>query len=150
MAFWRITGRQTLKIRHQAAGQDPRTSDQAEVPGPTGPDTRRLHHSPPKGSPRKLASEFAIFLGLPPRPRQKVTDIADAVCQVLTMARTDRVIVDEIHNLNLATSVGEDMSDHLKYFAEHMPATFVLQGSTLKTPDFPRDCGAGKYLPAPC
>jgi hypothetical protein len=26
------------------------------------------------------------------------------------------VIVDEIHNLNLATSAGEDLSDHLKYF----------------------------------
>ena len=84
--------------------------------------------TPPKGSPRKLASEFANFLGLPQRPRQNVTDIADAVCQVLTDAKTDLVIVDEIHNLNLATSVGEDMSDHLKYFTEHMPATFVYAG----------------------
>lgn len=84
--------------------------------------------TPPKGSPRKLASEFANFLGLPQRPRQNVTDIADAVCQVLTNAGTDLVIVDEIHNLNLATSAGEDMSDHLKYFTEHMPATFVYAG----------------------
>ncbi|WP_186760529.1 TniB family NTP-binding protein [Arthrobacter alpinus] len=84
--------------------------------------------TPPKGSPKKLASEFANFLGLPYRPRQNVTDIADAVCQVLTMAKTDLVIVDEIHNLNLATSAGEDMSDHLKYFTEHMPATFVYAG----------------------
>jgi hypothetical protein len=36
--------------------------------------------------------------------------------------------IDEIHNLNLATSAGEDMSDHLKYFTEHMPATFVYAG----------------------
>lgn len=36
--------------------------------------------------------------------------------------------MDEIHNLNLATSAGEDMSDHLKYFAEHLPATFVYAG----------------------
>lgn len=84
--------------------------------------------TPPKGSPRKLASEFANFLGIPQRPRHNVTDIADAVCQVLTAARTDLVIVDEIHNLNLATSAGEDMSDHLKYFAEHLPATFVYAG----------------------
>lgn len=84
--------------------------------------------TPPKGSPRKLASEFANFLGLPQRLRQNTTDIADAVCQVLTDARTDLVIVDEIHNLNLATSAGEDMSDHLKYFTEHMPATFVYAG----------------------
>lgn len=84
--------------------------------------------TPPKGSPRRLASEFANFLGLPQRPRHNVTDITDAVCQVLTAARTDLVIVDEIHNLKLATSAGEDMSDHLKYFAEHMPATFVYAG----------------------
>ena len=30
--------------------------------------------------------------------------------------------------LNLATTVGEDMSDHLKYFTEHLPATFVYAG----------------------
>lgn len=51
--------------------------------------------APPKGSPRKLAMEFARFLGLPPmQPRMNVTDIADAVCQVLIDARTDIVIVD--------------------------------------------------------
>ncbi|KXP01297.1 ATP-binding protein [Tsukamurella pseudospumae] len=84
--------------------------------------------TPPKGSPRKLASEFAHFLGIPSRARFNTSDIADAVCHVLTEARTDLVIVDEIHNLNLATSAGEDMSDHLKYFTEHMPATFVYAG----------------------
>ena len=84
--------------------------------------------TPPKGSPRKLASEFASFLGLPTRQRHNTTDIADAVCHVLTQARTELVIVDEIHNLNLASAAGEDMSDHLKYFSEHMPATFVYAG----------------------
>jgi hypothetical protein len=85
--------------------------------------------TPPRGSPRKLAMEFARFLGLPPvRRAQNTTDIADAVCQVLIDARTDLVLVDEIHNLNLATSAGEDMSDHLKYFTEHLPATFAYAG----------------------
>ncbi len=85
--------------------------------------------TPPKGSPRKLAMEFARFLGLPPvRRGQNTTDIADAVCQVLIDARVDLVLVDEIHNLNLATSAGEDMSDHLKYFTEHLPATFAYAG----------------------
>jgi AAA domain len=85
--------------------------------------------TPPRGSPRKLAMEFARFLGLPPvRRGQNTTDIADAVCQVLIEARTDLVLVDEIHNLNLATSAGEDMSDHLKYFTEHLPATFAYAG----------------------
>ena len=49
---------------------------------------------PPKGSPRKLAMEFARFLGLPLRTRANVTDIANAVCQVLIDARTDLVLVD--------------------------------------------------------
>lgn len=85
--------------------------------------------TPPKGSPRKLAMEFARFLGLPPiRRSYNTTDISDAVCQVLIDARVDLVLVDEIHNLNLATSAGEDMSDHLKYFTEHLPATFVYAG----------------------
>lgn len=85
--------------------------------------------TPPKGSPRKLAAEFARFLGLPPIKRSfNVTDIADAVCHVLTAAKVDLVLVDEIHNLNLATAAGEDMSDHLKYFTEHLPATFVYAG----------------------
>jgi len=73
--------------------------------------------------------EFARFLGLPPLRRSyNSTDIADAVCQILIEARVDLVLVDEIHNLNLATSAGEDMSDHLKYFTEHLPATFVYAG----------------------
>ena len=86
---------------------------------------------PPKGSPRKLAMEFARFLGLPLRTRANVTDIADAVCQVLIDARTDLVMVDftdEIHNLNHGTPAGEDLSDHLKYFTEHLPATFIYAG----------------------
>ncbi|MBN6056640.1 ATP-binding protein [Nonomuraea sp. RK-328] len=85
--------------------------------------------TPPKGSPRKLAMEFARFLGLPSVKRSaNTTDIADAVCQILIEARCDLVLVDEIHNLNLATSAGEDMSDHLKYFTEHLPATFIYAG----------------------
>ena len=72
--------------------------------------------------------EFARFLGLPLRTRANVTDIADAVCQVLIDARTDLVLVDEIHNLNHGTPAGEDLSDHLKYFTEHLPATFIYAG----------------------
>jgi hypothetical protein len=85
--------------------------------------------APPKGSPRTLAMEFARFLGLPPiSSRTNATDIADAVCQVLIDARCDVVVVDELHNVNLATSAGEDHSDHMKYFTEHLPATFIYAG----------------------
>jgi hypothetical protein len=85
--------------------------------------------TPPKGSPRKLAMEFARFLGLPMVTRRdNTTDITDAVCHVMIDARVDLVLVDEIHNLNLATLAGEELSDHLKYFTEHLPATFVYAG----------------------
>jgi len=85
--------------------------------------------TPPKGSPRKLASEFARFLGLPPIKRAYNTnDITDAVCEILIRSKIELVLVDEIHNLNLATAAGEDMSDHLKYFTEQLPATFVYAG----------------------
>jgi Bacterial TniB protein/TniQ len=112
-----------LMIRERAGGTDSNqngTSDRIPVVYVT---------TPPKGSPRKLAMEFARFLGLPSiRTGWNTTDIADAVCQVLIDARCDLVLVDEIHNLNLATAAGEDMSDHLKYFTEHLPATFVYAG----------------------
>ena len=49
---------------------------------------------------------FARFLGLPLRTWANVTDIANAVCQVLVDARTDLVLVDEIHNLNRGTRPG--------------------------------------------
>lgn len=55
-------------------------------------------------------------------------DIADAVCEILTDAKCDLVLVDEILNIQMSTSTGKDMSDHLKYFAEHIPATFVYAG----------------------
>ena len=93
--------------------------------------------TPPKGSPRKLAMEFARFLGLPPVSRgYNTTDIADAVCQVMLAAQVDLVLVDELHNLNLATAAGEDMSDHLKYFTEHLPATFAYAGIDLERRPF--------------
>ena len=51
--------------------------------------------TPPKGSPRKLAMEFARFLGLPMVTRRdNTTDIADAVCHVMIDARVDLVLVD--------------------------------------------------------
>jgi Bacterial TniB protein len=106
-----------LRLREKLPG---RTSDRIPVV---------YVSTPPKGSPRKLAAEFARFLGLPPVKRvYNTTDITDAVCEILIKSRVELVLVDEIHNLNLATAAGEDMSDHLKYFTEHLPATFVYAG----------------------
>jgi hypothetical protein len=65
---------------------------------------------PTKGSPRKLAMEFARFLGLPLRTRANVTDIADAVCQVLD-ARTDLVLVDFTDRYHGCSSASADTAD---------------------------------------
>ncbi|RZU51197.1 TniB protein [Krasilnikovia cinnamomea] len=83
---------------------------------------------PPAATARMLAVEFARFLGIPVAPRQNITDVTEAVCGVLCAARTGLVIVDEIHNLNLATRSGAEVSDQLKYFSERITATFVYAG----------------------
>lgn len=83
---------------------------------------------PPAATPRMLAVEFARFLGLPLTTRSNITDVTEAVCAVLTDLSCDLVIVDELHNLNLATRAGAEASDQLKYFSERLPATFVYAG----------------------
>jgi len=83
---------------------------------------------PPSATPRMLAVEFARFLGLPLTARANITDVIEAVCGVAVDARVSVVCVDEIHNLQLATRNGADVSDTLKYFSERIPATFVYAG----------------------
>ncbi|QWF85650.1 TniB family NTP-binding protein [Amycolatopsis sp. CA-230715] len=83
---------------------------------------------PPAATPRMVAVEFARFLGLPFTARHNLADITNAVCAVLCDVHCDLVLVDEIHNLNLATRAGAEVSDQLKYFSERIPATFVYAG----------------------
>jgi hypothetical protein len=83
---------------------------------------------PPAATPRMLAVEFARFLGLPITPRANITDVIEAVCGVCLDTHTALVLVDEIHNLQLSTRNGAEVSDTLKYFSERIPATFVYSG----------------------
>ncbi|WP_433521556.1 TniB family NTP-binding protein [Nocardia pseudovaccinii] len=83
---------------------------------------------PPAATPRMLAVEFARFLGLEFPARANLTDVTDAVCSVAAHTHVDLVLVDEIHNISLATRSGAEVSDQLKYFAERLPATFVYAG----------------------
>jgi len=83
---------------------------------------------PPAATPRMLAAEFARFLGLPVIARANITDIIEAVCGVLIDCRTSLVLCDEIHNLQISTRAGAEVSDTLKYFSERIPATFVYAG----------------------
>jgi len=39
------------------------------------------------------------------------------VCATAAHTHVELVCIDEIHNLNLATRTGADVSDQLKYFA---------------------------------
>jgi hypothetical protein len=84
--------------------------------------------APPAATPRMIAAEFARFLGIPVTRQANITDIIEAVCGVCADVRTTAVLVDEIHNLNIATRTGAEASDTLKYFSERIPATFVLAG----------------------
>lgn len=75
-----------------------------------------------------LAVEFARFLGLEVTGRANITDVVNAVCATAAHTRVELVCVDELHNLNLATRAGAEVSDQLKYFAERLPATFIYAG----------------------
>ena len=59
--------------------------------------------------------------------------------------------MDEIHNLNHHTRAGADASDHLKYLAENVAATFVYAGiDTARTGLFNDVRGrqlAGRFVP---
>ncbi|MGA5135220.1 TniB family NTP-binding protein [Streptomyces olivoreticuli] len=83
---------------------------------------------PPAATPKMLAVEFARFLGLDFPTRVNITDIVNAVCSTAAHTKVDLVLVDELHNLNLATRTGAEASDQLKYFAERLPATFAYAG----------------------
>src|SRR3954454_18615177 len=57
-----------------------------------------------------------------PSPRQGAVHLQ----RYLTSEITNKV--NELHNLNLATRTGAEVSDQLKYFAERLPATFCYAG----------------------
>ncbi|MGW2100016.1 AAA family ATPase [Streptomyces olivaceoviridis] len=88
---------------------------------------------PPRATPKMLAIEFARFLGLPVVRQETQTSITNAVCDLLIKMRVELALVDEIHNLNLATQAGAEASDQLKYLSERIPATFVLAGIDVTT-----------------
>jgi hypothetical protein len=83
---------------------------------------------PPAATAKMLAVEFARFYGLVFSTRANMPDIVNAVCATASHTGVELVLVDEIHNLNLATRAGAEVSDQLKYFAERLAATFVYAG----------------------
>jgi len=73
---------------------------------------------PPAATPKMVAVEFARFFGVDFRRRVNLPDVVDAVCSIAARTHVELVLVDEIHNLNLASRSGAEVSDQLKYFAE--------------------------------
>lgn len=56
------------------------------------------------------------------------SSMISGACVTAVRLHVELVLVDEIHNISLATRAGAEVSDQLKYFAERLPATFVYAG----------------------
>lgn len=87
---------------------------------------------PPAATPKMLAVEFARFIGLPLPSRFSQVELTNKVCDLLCTLRTNLILIDELHNLDLGTRVGAEASDQIKYLSERIPATFVLAGVDLE------------------
>ncbi len=88
---------------------------------------------PPAATPKMMVGEFLKFLGLPINLRSNHAEITNTVADVISTLRTELVIVDEIHNLNVNFRSGADASDTLKHLAERCPATFIYAGIEVET-----------------
>ncbi|MGO4613757.1 ATP-binding protein [Nocardia sp. 2YAB30] len=87
---------------------------------------------PPDTHPKALAQEMAAFLGLPVSRLDNPQDVAHTVAEVMRRVRTGMVLVDEIHRLDLTTKKGRHVADQLKYFFDHVAATFCFAGLDLE------------------
>ena len=77
---------------------------------------------------RTLNRMICQFYGHPGAGRASAAQLASHAVDCVLSCETSIGIIDEIHNLNHGTPAGEDLSDHLKYFTEHLPATFIYAG----------------------
>jgi hypothetical protein len=98
-----------------------------------------------------LSIEILKFLGAPYLPRDSQIELTRQACHLLSDLRNELIIVDEIHNLNHQTRAGAEASDHLKYLADNVAATFVYAGiDTARTGLFNGVRGrqlAGRFVP---
>ena len=106
---------------------------------------------PPQATPKSLSIEILKFLGAPYLARASQIELTRQACHLLADLGTQLILVDEIHNLNHHTRAGADASDHLKYLAENVAATFVYAGiDTARTGLFNDVRGrqlAGRFVP---
>lgn len=86
--------------------------------------------------PKALPAELLYFLGAPYAARSNETSLTHQACQLMTDLKTSLVIVDEVHEIDRSRASHDQQSDQLKYFMDHVPATFVLAGINVENCGF--------------
>jgi hypothetical protein len=86
--------------------------------------------------PKALPAELLYFLGAPYGTRATEATLTHQACQLMTDLRTSLVIVDEVHGIDRSRASHDQQSDQLKYFMDHVPATFVLAGINVENCGF--------------
>jgi Bacterial TniB protein len=86
--------------------------------------------------PKALPSELLYFLGAPHGPHDTETALTHQACQLMTDLRTSLVLIDEVHEIDRSRASHDQQSDQLKYFMDHVPATFVLAGINVENCGF--------------
>jgi len=86
--------------------------------------------------PKALPTELLYFLGAPYAARASETTLTHQACQLMGDLRTSLVIVDEVHEIDRSRASHDQQSDQLKYFMDHVPATFVLAGINVENCGF--------------
>ena len=86
--------------------------------------------------PKALPAELLYFLGAPYAARSSETTLTHQACQLMTDLKTSLVIVDEVHGIDRSRASHDQQSDQLKYFMDHVPATFVLAGINVENCGF--------------
>ena len=140
----RSRGMVFYRVLELAAGHDPVRYDDIRAtrkPRSKPPQQRGTGHPPSLDRPAaarpwrtaEMQLQFPLRLSgypgpaKPPAPhREHVSYVSAQVRGHLRLPAVGKV--DELHNLNLATRAGAEVSDQLKYFAERLPATFIYAG----------------------
>jgi Bacterial TniB protein len=86
--------------------------------------------------PKALPSELLYFLGAPHGPRDSETVLTHQACQLMSDLKTSLVLIDEVHEIDRSRASHDQQSDQLKYFMDHVPATFVLAGINVENCGF--------------
>lgn len=83
---------------------------------------------PPACNSKAMSAELARFFALPSHSRMSQTELMASVVHAVRSKRTELIIVDEIHNLNMNYRINAEAADTLKDLSEKCSATFLYSG----------------------